>query len=122
MSANIIHGEAFAGSGSILLARVYGTAGTYLTQATTSSITCAVNDITTGSPVSVITPSIVVASVIFDTLQTGGLWTKDSTGYNFRHAMAATAFPTAGHVYEVIYTVTPSSGAVFPLVWRITAK
>lgn len=122
MSANITYGEVFADSGSTLLARVYGTAGTYLTQATTSSITCAVNDITTGSPVSVITPSIVVASVIFDTLQTGGMWTKDSTGYNFRHAMPATAFPDAAHVYEVVYTVTPTSGAVFALVWRITAR
>lgn len=122
MSANITHGEVFADSGSTLLARVYGTAGTYLTQAATSSITCAVNDITTGSPVSVITPSIVVSSVIFDTLQTGGMWTRDSTGYNFRHAMPATAFPDAGHVYEVIYTVTPTSGAVFPIRFQVTAE
>lgn len=122
MSAIPIYGEAFADSGATILARAYGTSGSYITQAAISSITCAVTDITTGTAVSVITPSIVVSSVVFDTLQTGGMWTKDSTGYNFRHALPATAFPDSGHVYQVVYTVTPSSGAVFFIVAQVTAK
>lgn len=122
MTANIIYDTAFEDTGQIMLGRIRGSDAAYVTQASLTSITCAVVDITTGSEVSVITPSIVIATVIFDTLQTGSLWTVDSTGYNFKHAMPATAFPDASHVYKVTYTATPVSGAVFKWQYQITAK
>jgi len=57
--------------------------------------------------------SLSVSQVIYDTLQTGGLWTVDSTGYNFRHEInvsSAEAFPKAGAQYQVRYELTPAAG------------
>jgi len=122
MSERTTYAIVYAGTGNILLNRVVGSSGSYITQATTSTITCAVDDMTTGMAVSVITPAIVVATAIYDQLQTGALWeSKDATGYNFYHAMPATAFPTAGRLYRVIYTFTPTSGAVYTLRYFCTA-
>ena len=56
--------------------------------------------------------ALTVANVVFDTLQTDGRWTKDSTGYNFRHEAAPASVPTGGKKYEVIYTFTYSGGQV----------
>lgn len=120
MTASIIRDSAFKDSGAIFLARILASDGTNLVQADVSSITCTVTDIT-GMPAAVITPSIVVSVSVFDTLQTDSLWSKDSTGYNFRHAMPATAFPTGGNVYRVEYKFTPASGAVFYVVFEVTA-
>jgi hypothetical protein len=57
--------------------------------------------------------SLVVGDVIFNSLQTGGLWTVDEVGYNFRHAIdvsADEAFPKAGAQYQVRYEISPTSG------------
>ena len=53
-----------------------------------------------------------VNTVIFDTLQTD--WDGDSTGYNFRADLPASAFPTGGNVYTVEAKVTTSGGTA---VW-----
>lgn len=37
------------------------------------------------------------ADVIFDALQTGGMWKKDRTGYNFAAEVPASYFATPGH-------------------------
>lgn len=114
MSAQIIKGgPVWQNGGASFLARLRSSSGSLLTQATTSSITCIVHDMTLDGQTTIITPTITVASVIYDTLQTGTQWTKDSTGYNFKYDIAATAFPSAGHIYVTQFKVTPSSGAVF---------
>jgi hypothetical protein len=123
MSGNITYATVLAGSGTVLLDRVVGSDGNNYTQAALTSITCAVTDITTGTPVAVITPTVTIASVVYDTLQTGNLWrNRDATGYNFAHAMPITAFPTASHVYKVIYMFTPVSGTVCLTEFIITAE
>jgi len=46
-------------------------------------------------------------------LQTGGLWTIDQVGYNFRHEIDVSqdeAFPKAGAHYQVRYELTPPTG------------
>ena len=50
-----------------------------------------------------------MSAVVFDTLQTDGRWSLDSTGYNFRHDIGTTTFTTGGE-YVIQYTVTPSGG------------
>jgi hypothetical protein len=54
-----------------------------------------------------------VSSVIFNSLQTGGLWSVDEEGYNFRHEIDVSqsdAFPKAGVQYQVRYELTPTTG------------
>ena len=54
-----------------------------------------------------------VDDVFFDSLQTGGLWTMDDVGYNFRHEIDLSrerAFPNAGARYQIRYELTPASG------------
>lgn len=87
--------HAFTGyedSGVTLMARVVGSDGNNLTQAATTAITCKVYD---GSGTNTLSPTVTVASAIFDTLQTDARWTADATGYNFRFEVPATAFPSA---------------------------
>ena len=55
--------------------------------------------------------ALTVADVIYDTLQTGGGWNTDTTGWNFKHNVAATTFPTPG-AYEMEYKVTFSGSSV----------
>ena len=57
--------------------------------------------------------AVAKASCVFDTLQTGGFWTIDETGYNFKWTLAINvtqAFTIAGRRYLVCWTITPTSG------------
>jgi hypothetical protein len=57
--------------------------------------------------------ALVVADIIFDTLQTGAEWTIDGTGYNLSVTVdvsADEAFAIAGRRYLVVVTLIPTSG------------
>lgn len=53
--------------------------------------------------------SLTVATVVSNTLVTGGMWTRDSTGYNFIHELDNTEFATGGKRYRIEHTFTWSS-------------
>lgn len=104
--------------GADFRARVYGHAGALLQQATVSTITGKVFDLDSATPTTAVyTPTLVVATQVFDTLQTDGTWTLDTTGYNFAHAMPADAFPTGNHRYRVEYKITPTGAAGSAVIW-----
>jgi len=66
--------------------------------------------------------TLIVADVLFATLQTDARWTVDTTGYNFRHTLdvsANPAFAIAGRRYLVEYRLTPDDGQVILLRFRI---
>jgi len=104
-------------SNSLNLARLTGlpsapdTEGTPLVQADFASITywAYSNDVVVDGHDGV---SLDPADVIFDTLQG---WEADETGYNFRHNVAATAFPTGGTIGHVIYKFVNTDGDVMHL-------
>jgi hypothetical protein len=52
----------------------------------------------------------VTANVIFNALQTGGMWKKDATGYNFKAVVPASYFPTGGKFYAVEFRFDRSAG------------
>lgn len=63
-----------------------------------------------------------VADVVFNSMQTDDRWTADATGYNFRHTIdvsANAAFTIAKRNYLVEYLLTPVSGQVIVLQFRL---
>lgn len=109
----------FEDTGAVIMARVYGNAGTAITQASLSSIVCKVYDLTNGDTL-IATRTLVIASVVFDTLQTSDpRWTEDDTGYNFLDVVEATNFPEGGRTYRLEYKFTPASGQVFAFKARV---
>lgn len=85
--------------------------GRWVEQADLSSIVCGVYE--AGSETPVVSPSVTIASVIFDTPVTDRvLWDRDQIGYNFLHTLPVTAFPSADKTYTVQYTFTFAGGTV----------
>lgn len=103
-----------------LMARIVGNDGSYITQATISTITYKVIDTSDGTVV-VSNGSMTVASVVFDTMQSDSRWELDDVGYNFRAEIAGASFPSSGRVYRVEVLFTPSSGSAFIVVFDLTS-
>lgn len=98
--------------------------GNWLEQADIDTITYKVFDRDSDTPDTpvVAETSLTVADVMLDTpVTTAVIWTKDTTGYNFIHDIAASVFTTGGHQYEVEYKVTTTGGTVFHGKYRGTA-
>ena len=101
-------------SGFSILGRLHAD-GVLVTQAGLASITYSVFQCHTDTVV-VAVSSLVIATVIFDTLQTNALlWTEDATGYNFKHDVASTVITDSAYRYEFEYVITPVSGS--PFIW-----
>jgi len=116
-----IYGDVFKNGSATLLARIVDKAGTAITQATISSITYSVyllDDQDADSRTAVAghnAQSLTVSDIVFDTLQTDAIWTKDSTGYNFKHVLDVSsneAFAIAGRRYLVEHRLVPVDGQV----------
>ncbi len=121
-NAEDIHGVAFKNSSITLLARVVGDDGQSISLTDVDSAGYSVyllNDddaddrtAITGHSGVALTP----ADVVFDSLQT------DSIGYNFRHVLDVSqnpAFAIAGRRYLVEVELTPPSGQVMVLRFRV---
>ncbi len=113
---------AYQGSSAIILARIIGLDGDPQEKADLSTITCLVTDITPATPEQIDEPAVVIADTVFDVLQTDANWSYDATGYNFKHSLAGTCFPEAGHIYEVQYTFTPVGGGPCIVLFRMTTE
>jgi len=109
-------GEAF-----VFFARIVALSGSNVTQASLSSISCSVYDVTGGASDLVATTSVTISSAVYDTLQTNdSRWTKDSTGYNFAYTVAGSNFPDGGSKYRVEITLLATSGHSMFLVAEAT--
>ena len=123
-----IHGTAFKNGSATLLARVVGGDGQPIVQADVSSAEYSVYllDDQDSDARTAITGhagvALTVANVIFNSLQTDSLWTVDTTGYNFRYVLdvsANPAFAVAGRRYLVEFALTPATGQVILVRFRI---
>lgn len=86
--------------------------GKFIQQGDVSTITYEIFDLEAPTTVA-FSGTLTVSNVILDTVVTSNeIWTKDSTGYNFLHDLAATNFPEGGRIVLIEYTVTLTGGAV----------
>ena len=117
--AKDIHGTAFKKGSAVLMARIVDSDGENVQQAGISSIEYSIYELDLCRPdnLSIVAGhdgvSLSVDDVIFDVLQTGGLWTVDEEGFNFRHEIDVSeseAFPQAGVQYQVRYELLPTAG------------
>jgi len=117
--AQDIFGTAFKNGTAILMARIVDATGANVQQAGIAAIEYSIFELDPCRPDNLVVVAghdgvaLVVADVIFNALQTGGLWTVDEDGYNFRHEIDVStteAFPKAGVQYQVRYELTPTTG------------
>lgn len=108
-------------SNAYIMAYLRNAAGTALKVADIASLTYSVYQVVDGVA-TVVTGhdgvSLTIATAIFDTLQTAALdprWTG-SGGYNFKHDLLYTAFPSGNVHYEYECTVIETGGARYPIV------
>jgi len=122
-------GTVFVNGTAALLARVVGYDAAPVVQADISAIEYTIfelddTDATVRTPVDGHEAvSLIVADVIFDTLQTDGVWTADAEGYNFLHIVDITstqAFTTVEKQYLVEFSLTPVAGQPILVRFRIS--
>ncbi len=102
--------QVFEGQSVTHMALIQGNDKVNITQATISSIQLRVTD-DDGNVIS--TTTLVVASTVFDILQTPALdirWTKDDTGYNFKYSTLMSDLPKGDTLYRFEYRFRPVSG------------
>lgn len=139
MTLGIITGQTTGRSGVTLMARLRGAAGQPVTQASLSSITWQLSDLTAGTVAG--SGTFAVASSIFDALQQADpRWQADSAlvpgpdgswGYNFLATLGAALFPVATlapaqfgaaavpHLYQADVAFQPVSGERFTVSWQL---
>jgi hypothetical protein len=123
-----IYGAAFKNGSATLMARIVGANGVNITQADIATISYSaflLDDRNPDSRTPVTGHSAItlpVYQVVFNTLQNDATWTVDSIGYNFRHVLDTAVHPVfavAGRRYLVEYALTPLSGQVVLVRYRI---
>jgi hypothetical protein len=118
-TARDIFGTTYKNGSATLMARVVDASGSNVQQAGIVAIEYSIYELDPCRPdnLTAVTGhdgvSLDVEDVIFNALQTGGLWTVDEVGYNFRHEVdvsASEAFPKAGTQYQIRYELAPTMG------------
>jgi hypothetical protein len=111
----------FVGTPMTYMTRVVGSGNTAYQQADISSITVQVWD--AGGTETLSVTALDKTATVFDTLQTTALdaeWTEDTTGYNFKYTVPASAFQAVS-THKVNFVFTPVTGSAQPIkVIKIT--
>lgn len=136
----VVTGVGVLRSGVTLMARVLGNAGTPITQASLSTLTYTIRDLTAGTTITS-AQSLTIASVIYDSLQQSDpRWTKDDAdnlgpddrhGYNLLAVIPASHFTAVdvdsdtkqitAHRYRVDLLFTPVTGQAWIQPFEFTA-
>jgi hypothetical protein len=123
-----IYGSAFKNASATLMARIVGVNGANITQADIATIRYSAfllddQDPNARTPIAGHSQvTLPVYQVVFNSLQVDATWTVDSTGYNFRHVLDTSVnpiFAVAGRRHLVEYILTPLSGQVIIVRYRI---
>jgi hypothetical protein len=126
--ASDVHGAAFKNGSATLLARVVGADAAPVTQADVASAQYTAylldqSDPDAATPVAGHTDVAVdVASLVYNSLQNDDLWDVDDVGYNFKHVLDVSAdpvFTVAGRSCRIVFELTPGSGQVILVRFRL---
>ncbi len=129
-TASDILGTVFKQSPAVFMARITNESSEALESSDISSICYSVYELDSQRPDfrSVVSGhdsvAVDISSTFFDVLQTGGAWTSDAVGYNFRHTLPTSEgepFPKAGQNYLVEYRIYSQTGIQFMVRFRVTA-
>lgn len=116
---------------AVLLARICAASGSTspivgegypIVQADVSTITYSVFDLDGDNAAVLSAQSLTISAVVYNTLQdtAGYVWTADTLGYNYKHTLPITAFPTGGRTYQYEAKFTMADAGV---VWvKATCK
>lgn len=63
-----------------------------------------------------------IANYVFNTLQTGSIWTADSEGYNFKVKLPASHFPEGNKVYLLEFKYTLANGDSWFEQWDVAIQ
>ena len=118
-SIGTITGDTFAKSGQTVMGRIYGHAGTAITQVSLSAVAYTVTRVASDKSESVTGQgSLTISDVVFDTLQDDDpRWEIDDTGYNFAALIPASCFQEGGQFHRIAIKFTPATGEVFYQLW-----
>lgn len=120
MQPVIVKGEVWEGSNPNLMWRAVGLNGSPLVQSDISAASLTIYDMSAGASqaTAVVGPtSLTVSAFVFNTLQTDGYWTRDSTGYNVRYMVDASGFTNdGGKKYRACIKLTTTS---YGTVWLV---
>jgi hypothetical protein len=119
-------------TGIRLMARVRGFGGALVTQASISTLTAVVTDLSAANA-QISSTALTIASVWFDSLQWDLTWQKDGPnnpappppfgdgayGYNFAWVAPASNFANTGHRFQVDVKLVPVSGEQFEIAYQI---
>ena len=131
MAAYDILGPVFKNGSATLMARVVGNDGSLLTQSDLSATEYTVylidgydpDDLTEVEGHTAV--DVAVADVILNSLVDDDRWDADDTGYNFRYQLDVSsdqAFTQAGREYLVEWQLTPTSGQVILVRFRVRCE
>lgn len=117
-----ITGMAWDGSSPFLMARVFNDAGTQLLQANVSSMQYKSTDISAPTVLISGPTTLTIADVVFNSYQdSDDRWeNEDSVGYNVAFTLATAAIPLGNRKYDINLQIVLGSGAVIPVVWRVS--
>ena len=118
MTISVNKVSAYEDGGVSLMARHRGNDGAYITRTSLNSISVKVFDKSDPST-TLQSTTLNVSTVVFDTLQTDTRWTKDSTGYNFRHDVPGSWLESGNKTYRIEYKFDPVAGEDFFLVFEV---
>jgi len=117
--------ESWQGNAPIFMARVENYEGERITQASISSIKYSIRDDCDDNKNEVAEGTLDKAVVVFDTLQTDGIWTKNSNdkeGYNFKLVSDPAWFPKGDNDYLIEVIFTPTTGNKFTIKFKNKTK
>ena len=100
------------------LARLKVDASNVLTAAVQSDFSAITYAVYSGET-SIGTGTLTISSVIYNALQTGSIWTVDTTGFNFKATLAASLFLSPSTTYTVEFKNTLTGGNVFWSVFEV---